>query len=184
MTQYNNLFLLRHMETQNNKSGIITGQGVVEIIYGNVPKVLFDEYDKIYCSTSLRCIQTVRHLANNEYITKRIIFDERLLERDMGRLTGMRREKAVEMYPDIFLNKKFNVFANPPDGESFEQFKKRISDFFIEKVKENADKKILICSHNQTLKMLRLIALDEVINNKSWSSFSFVNGQVVRCIKK
>lgn len=53
------IFFLRHFETKNNVNGILNGQSLEEPIFaGHCIEKCFP-FDIIYCSTALRCRQTV-----------------------------------------------------------------------------------------------------------------------------
>lgn len=180
MMSYNNIFLLRHLKTQNNELHIISGQSDSEIIEADCTKFDLSKFDEIYCSFSPRCKRTLEILGEQPVLSSYIKYDERLIERNMGKLEGIAKKRGEKIYPDLFREEAFNVFKTPPQGESYESFKKRVEDFYKEKLKLDKGLKILICSHNQTLKLLRLLILEEDITYLSWSAFSFNNGELVK----
>lgn len=49
------------------------------------------------------------------------------------------------------------MFEVPPQGEDYEHFKERVEDFYNESLCIDDDLNILICSHNQILRLLRLL---------------------------
>lgn len=179
MKLYNNIFFLRHLKTRNNDLCIISGQSDSEIIDTNCHFIDMSRFNKIYCSPSLRCVKTIELLGNNSNIVRNIVYDERLLERNMGNLEGMKKEKAEKKYSELFKEGVFNVFKTPPQGESYECFKKRITDFYNEFICRKGSNDILVCSHNQTLKLLRLLILKKDITYHSWIEYSFKNGEFV-----
>lgn len=183
MRLYNGVFLLRHLQTQNNNLHIISGQSDSPIINNNYLEINFSRFDKIYCSPSQRCVKTLKILGDHSIMTKKIIYDERLFERNMGSLEGMNKKECINKYPELFNKGIFNVFNTPPKGESYEYFKMRVMDFYNDNLYLNDKSNILICSHNQTLKLLRLLILKKNITYQSWAEFSFSNGQIVE-IKK
>lgn len=153
MTCYN-IYFLRHLKTKNNELQIISGQTDSDIICKDYPLLVQQTFDKIYCSPSPRCVKTLDVLVKD---AKGVIYDNRLVERYMGELENLTRKEAAEKYPNLFMNEKFDLFKMPPNGENYEDFKSRIEEFYNECIR--SDEKILVCSHNQTLKMLRLIVL-------------------------
>lgn len=97
----------------------------------------------------------------------------------MGKLEGMLKLEAEMVYPELFINGSFNVFRTPPQGESFGSFESRIYKFYNEILNTDEQLNVLICSHNQTLKLLRLLILKKDISYQSWSEYSFKNGKVI-----
>lgn len=178
MKPYCNIFFLRHLKTRNNDLHIISGQSDSEIVDENYAKEDFNKYDKIYCSPAVRCKKTIDLLACSAFCTDNIIYDERLLERGMGDLEGVSKKKIITDYLELFVNGSFDVFQTPPNGESFQSFKKRVNNFYLEIFNINMPLKILICSHNQTLKLLRLLILKKEITYQTWSDYSFKNGVI------
>lgn len=178
MKSYNNIFFLRHLKTQNNDLCIISGQSDSEIIQKKDLEIDLSRFDKIYCSTSERCIKTIELLRNK--LTKiDIIYDERLQERNMGLLEGMFKKNVEKKYSELFIEGSFKIFETPPQGESYKCFIERVKDFYIDFLSVNQGNKILICSHNQTLKLLRLLILEKDITYESWLEYSFENGKII-----
>lgn len=178
MKEYNNIFFLRHLKTSNNDLCIISGQRDSEITDVNRHFIDMSRFDKIYCSSSLRCVKTLELLGTQSYTVSDIVYDKRLLERNMGNLEGMKKEDAKKKYSELFNGGTFNVFSTPPQGESYECFKERITEFYNEYLCEKESNNILVCSHNQTLKLLRLLVLEKHITHHSWLEYSFQNGEL------
>ena len=178
MKLYCNIFFLRHLKTKNNILHIISGQSDSEIVSENYMKEDFNKFDRIYCSPAIRCKRTIDLLAYGPFGTDNIIYDERLLERNMGNLEGVSKKEIRTEYLDLFENGSFNVFKTPPNGENYECFKNRVNDFYSELSSINIPLKILVCSHKQTLKLLRLLILEKEITNQTWSEYSFKNGVI------
>lgn len=62
------IFFLRHFETKNNVNGILNGQSLEEpISAGHCIEKCFP-FDIIYCSTALRCRQTVEWIEGHNKI--------------------------------------------------------------------------------------------------------------------
>lgn len=172
-----NLYFLRHLQTQNNVAGIINGRnmGLPVLAFQNI--IGTKDMDIIYCSTALRCRQTIKCFIKTNHASA-IVHSDLLLERDMGRLEGMKRRDAIAEYPNLFTEGRFHVTDTPPDGESFIAFQKRAQTFcqnFIKKTKGN----ILVCSHNQFLKMLYFSFFQIPVTEESWKVKTFPFGQVV-----
>lgn len=178
MKSYNNIFFLRHLKTLNNDLCIISGQSDSEIMETNHHLIDMSRFDKIYCSPSMRCIKTIELLGNQSDTLSNIVYDKRLLERNMGKLEGMIKEEGEKKYSELFRDGVFNVFKTPPQGESYVCFKERVEEFYNDYLYVKGNNNILICSHNQTLKLLRLLILKKDISYYSWMEYSFRNGEL------
>ncbi len=178
MKSYNCIFLLRHLKTLNNDLHIFSGQSDSEIIKTDCLKIDLSRFNKIYCSPSQRCVKTIKVLGNQSDIISSIIYDKRLQERNMGSLEGMLKKEGKHIYSGLFRGENFDVFKTPPNGESFECFKERVKAFYDEILCSKQGNNILVCSHNQTLKLLRLFILEKNITYQSWAGYSFINGEL------
>lgn len=169
------IYFLRHFITNNNLNGKLNGQSLEEpICEGQNIKYDF-QIDMIYCSTALRCRQTVVWIAG----CNQIIFSEQLLERNLGILEGHLREEVTFQYPELFEKSSFNLFATPPGGESYIDFYKRASQFWNFCSGSN-NQNILICSHNQMLKMLYFLILEKTLTKQEWEQLKFPYGEIVK----
>ena len=171
------IYLLRHQKTYNNLKGIISGQSESTIIEGNInknQKYMISNINCIYSSPSKRCLDTLRNLTN-----MRPIIDDRLLERDMGIFEGKKKEEIMQKYPGYFKNKKFSVFMTPPEGEAYDIFYRRIFSFYEELIKD-VKEDILICGHNQALKVLKAILQSEEVTQEYWAETNFENGTIIK----
>lgn len=178
MTSYADVYFLRHLKTINNKLNIISGQMDSDVIQTNYLTINFSDFDRIYCSPLTRCKKTLEILGERTYDASKIIYDNRLSERNMGMLEGKLKNNEELSYPELFIEGSFDVFQTPPYGESFEVFYKRVRKFYNEIICVNLEKDILICAHNQTLKLLRLLIMQKEITYESWSECSFENGKL------
>lgn len=179
------IYILRHCRTSFNVDGRISGGEDVPILKGNVELPGENRQLKNYIiitSPLTRCLQTVRIFQkSNAEPAFDIISDSRLVERNMGDMTGHYRKDMLEKYPKYFFqNRKFNPLLTPPNGESFPEFSSRVSQFIVdlEKWLKECDKNIMICSHNQTLKMFYALAYREEVQ-EIWGKVNFANGKVV-----
>lgn len=173
-----NIFFLRHFKTNNNLNGIISGQSLEEPIIESFNIKCDIAFDKIFCSTARRCRETISiFCSNNKVDINTIIFTNELQERNMGILENQSRSEMIEKFPHCFYNNKFSFIETPPNGESFNAFANRVHSFYKKSVCKSSGN-ILICSHNQTLKMLNFIITGTTINDINWYTLSFPNGIV------
>lgn len=172
------IWLMRHLLTTDNKQGYISGQRDIDIdININVDdeKEMVDFSGDVYSSPLKRCGNTIKKKVNVPQ--KKVICDERLLERNMGIFEGKKRSDLIYQYSEYFVNKKFNVFLQPPAGETFVEFYERVASFYINII-ETRSKDILICSHNQTLKLLKCLIEKKEVSLDYWCGLNFSNGKI------
>lgn len=170
------IYLLRHLKTGNNASGRISGQSETVILKGQkiidengvVPRIQL-----VYTSPATRCLDTLKVAG----VKGTPIQDVRLLERNMGIFEGRIRNEIKAEYPEYFTFGKFDVFQTPPKGETFEEFYHRLYAFYDEKLTDK-EENILVCGHNQALKMLKAIIQHREITRTYWNIQNFENGKV------
>lgn len=176
-----NVYFLRHCITTNNANKIISGRQDSPIIDNGVAitEFLVENIDKtlIYCSSLPRCVQTVNNLCKEIKFTPDIIIDEKLNERDMGIWEGKKKVDIINLYPRFFKFGKFIPFITPPGGESYNHFIERVDAFSLLLKIHVPEKPILICSSNQTLKLL-YCALTHQAVHEIWYTSQFPNGKI------
>jgi len=121
--------------------------------------------DLIFCSTYYRTRQSAKIVA--EEIGIEPVFDERLIDTGNGIFSGRPMKEARE----FFQNKKDRFSVKAPEGESWNEVKKRIT-FLIKEIEEKyQDKTILIISHADPIWLLagylRGLSEKEMINQRS-----------------
>lgn len=173
------LFVLRHCKTLFNEENIVSGQTDCPLIDYSVDYSILSKESHlrsyILISSPLnRCVLTGKILQSQSKLQISSFIDSRIIERNMGILEGKKRSDLVKEYPDYFFNGHFKDYMTPPLGESYDDFRFRIASFssFIEKL--ILDSNIIVCSHNQSLRMLVAI-----INGEQYSVIpKFPNGIV------
>jgi broad specificity phosphatase PhoE len=175
-----NYFFLRHFETIYNRNRLLSGCEM-DIPVLKTSSISCDiRMDAVFCSDALRCRQTVAAFLDGNPAPA-VFFSNLLLERDLGILQGKSRAIAAKMYPSLFENGRLDVFSTPPEGESYAQFRRR-----TERAKawiaqnSNYTDNVLICSHNQFLKMLFFLLTGEPVEQSAWSRLTFPLGEIVR----
>lgn len=178
------IYFLRHAKTVNNQRGIISGRIDSPLLNYSVIKTSESDicFDVVYISTAKRCLDTLK-LGLQYFCYSEITETDLLLERDVGIIEGMTRNKAKKLYPDYFIGNKLDVNANLLNGESITDVKDRLIPL-VEMLTpfKYSQKKCLVCSHNQTLKILYAILLDKLINNEFWKAHDFENGVIIKII--
>ena len=174
------VYLIRHCKTENNGLGLVSGQSESTIVDYTVKSAyIFESAPYMYSSDSDRCRETILKFVDIYKFCKGTVkFDHRLRERGMGVFEGVDKKKLVASQPEYFPDGEyFNFLKTPPQGEPFSLFYERVSTFVeAEIMGKNQD--IVICSHNQTLRLLQLILQKKEITYDNFKSISFRNGEL------
>lgn len=174
-----NYFFLRHFETRSNHDYRLSGCEIGIPVLETHPISCEVAIDAIFCSTALRCRQTASVFLASHPV-QNVFYSNLLLERNLGLLQGKLRTEAVKEYPNIFEGNQLNVLATPPNGEDYVTFSQRAVEAknWIEQNSNNFCN-ILICSHNQFLKMLFILLNGKTISEVDWHSITFPFGEII-----
>lgn len=173
------LYVLRHCKTLFNKENIVSGQTDCPLLeysvdYSILSKESHSETYILISSPLSRCVLTGKILQSQSKLQISSSIDSRIIERNMGILEGKKRGELSKEYPDYFFNGHLKEYMTPPMGESYDDFKFRITAFSYYMEKLLLENNIIICSHNQALRMLT-----SIINGKQYESISnYPNGIV------
>ncbi len=155
------LLLIRHGESQGNAENIFQGQGewpLSELGRAQARCLAvrlaaeFESISAIYSSTLSRALETAYILA--QATGAPIIPDERLVEYDVGQLTGLTLEQVEQRFPEVGAAWKADhgEWVMPPGGETYDHFAKRVHDAFAEIIARHAeDDYVAVVSHGGTL---------------------------------
>ncbi len=174
------IYFLRHIKTTYNLENRISGSFDAEPLPDQA--LMFSEeysvhFHHVISSPLKRCRATVALLPSDSY--DELHFCDQLIERNVGILEGMPRDQAISEYPQLFCNGKLDVTATIPNGESVSEVSRRISSL-AEALSQVSDRiNVLVCSHNQTLKILYATLKGLPISNDYWRKINFPNGTVV-----
>lgn len=173
------IYILRHAVSENNLLKKISGRYEVDIISGQSIEGKYKDafFDKAYCSESKRCIDTIKLMRENSI--KEAIYTPILLERNMGLLENMGKKEAISNYPEYFVDGRIAVSAEIPDGETIYDVRQRVNELVKDIISESKDKNILICSHNQTLKVIYALIKNIEITDEYWRNVDFPNAEIV-----
>ena len=115
-------------------------------------KIKEKNIDYIYCSDILRARQTAKIVADViGFDSEKIIYDTRLRDINWGIFGGKHKDEAWAFYGGDKM-KKFDVPT--PQGETWNDCKKRMIDILQEIERNNENKNILIISHGDPLWLL------------------------------
>lgn len=173
------VYFLRHFKTKNNICNILNGRSIDEPIIEGHNLEIKESINVIFCSTALRCQQTIDFYKINN--RGKIIYLDQLLERDLGDMEGRSRTEMEKKFPQLFEDSVFKVFSTPPNGESYEKFNQRAIEFW-EYCSQLFTGNVLICSHNQMLKMLYFVIKNEFVTMDKWKKIKFPYGEILHIV--
>ena len=174
----NRYFILRHGQTpyqlkkekiiypKREKFPILLTKKGIEQIKKIAQRLRKERIDFIFSSDFPRTRQTAGIIAEELGIEK-INFDKRLKEINVGIYTGKSKKELNDDFPE-----NIRRFSKPlPRGESWNDLKKRMTDFLNSLEKKYKDKNILIISHGDPIWMLlgatKKMTNAEILKNKN-----------------
>ena len=176
------IYFMRHCKTELNIQGRISGIQESDLIKGaeiNKWEELQHNRLVILSSDLPRCRKTVELLVDKLEYVPEIHYCDLLRERNMGVFEGKRRSDMIEQYPEYFADQRFCYRLTPPEGESFEKFAQRADRVIKEELEQFHDCEVLVCAHNQILKLLWCILLNRSVETE-WRKIDFIGGTVTR----
>lgn len=148
-----------HGTTIDNEQNISSGWKDVELSELGIKqskelpsKIKNKKFDVVFCSDLKRAVKS----AEISFKDLKIKQDKRLRECNYGDFNG-KPSNIVEQMQEKCINKNF------PNGERYEDVKKRIEDFLNYLKKNYQDKNIAIVSHKAPQ-----LALEVILKNKTW----------------
>ena len=161
------VYLIRHAETVEEKgirntdenSQIINEKEILSVYGEEQSKKLSENkelknIDVIWTSSYTRAKATAKYIANNNNLC--INIDSSLNERKLGNLKElaefMKNKNTKDPSQEQLLDRKFKT----SDGESAEETKIRMTNFFDKILKEYEGKKIAVVSHGGSIKFFLL----------------------------
>jgi broad specificity phosphatase PhoE len=183
------IFLLRHGQDVDNAKGIMNGRynsPLTELgkkqAERAATKIAKEKMAAIFSSPLLRAKQTADIIAKKHGLAVQI--DERLLERDFGKLTGQPHAE-LKKYCKNTITVRNNIYIL--DGRGVERFQEvlRRAKSFINYLKENyPNKKIIIVCHNDIAKMIQAVVWQKDINDTLKNSPFLANASVTKLLLK
>ena len=150
------LILVRHGESEANANHILQGQTEGKLTKKGIEqakkvgKELKEKYkiDMVFCSPLKRTIETLNCILDEYPIEGEIFMSKLLMERDFGEYSEMETQLIdwEEMDKDNKINEELGI-------ESLANLKKR-SELFLEDLKLEDAKTVLVVSHSGPIKMM------------------------------
>ena len=166
------IIFLRHGEAINNTKRLLAGRtpGV------SLTEVGIDQAEKIgkflkpfnisaiYSSPIERAEKTAEIVAKHNSIDYKI--DERLIELDMGKFTGMPYDSIFEKHGNVFLKFYDGELEIAHNGvETFIQVKNRVLSMIDYVIKEHENKNVLLVTHMDPIKAMISTIMDANANS-------------------
>ena len=175
-----NIYLFRHGQTTYNRDKIhcgfkdapLTLLGVKQA--QKIAQLLKDvRLDIAYQSRLSRSKDTLAPVLESHPEIRKVITDDRMIERDYGDLSGQPHQKIISK----FGQKQFDIWHRsyntpPPNGESFADVEVRVKDFIkdLKKLYGDQNINIAISAHGNSIRLFRKIMEKASIKDTcSWS---------------
>ena len=151
-----NLYVIRHGETDWNRKGILLSLEDISlnkkgIEQANEAKEIVEnlDYDIVISSPLKRTFQTAKII--NEKKAKEIVFEERIIERNAGKLSGKNiTEEIFKDYWNVEKNIKYE------GAETIKEFLKRVFSFLEEIKVKYSNKNILLVTHKGVCRAIKV----------------------------
>ena len=153
-----------------NEKGIAQAKGVAQ-------KLKDLKFDKVFCSPLKRAKETCEIICNDN-----IIFDDRIIERDFGELTGKtKKDFDYAGFWNLSGKQDYN------GAETIKDVEKRVFNF-LDELKENKNENILVVAHSGIGRIM-MSYFYGVPENGDYLKFDISNGQAIlfdydRIVKK
>ena len=169
MKEGNIVYIFRHGQTYYNKNKIFTGWKDSKLTSKGIEQAkkisnqLKDKKIDVAIQTSLsRSKDTLKYVLRFHPECKKILTDDRIIERNYGSLSGKTHKHITEKFGEEQYQKwhrGYSIQNRPPKGECFEDVEKRVRKFiiwlkaYISKNKVN----IAISAHGNSIRLFRKI---------------------------
>ncbi len=163
------IYLFRHGQTTYNRDKKFTGLNDSKLTKNGkqnakgIAKQLKNKNFEIAIHTSLsRSKDTLKPTLKFHPECKTILEDDRMIERNYGKLSGKTHSNTIKQYGLKQFNKwhrGYSIKHRPPEGESFADVEKRVGSFikdlkkFMRKNKVN----VAISAHGNSIRLFRKI---------------------------
>ncbi len=155
------LYLIRHGKTKYNVSQRLTGwidssldkEGIENAL--EIREILKNKkIDVVVTSDLRRSIDTAKlsYLEENKEVNH--IIEPLIRERDYGLIAGKNKSKLKQKINRLYDLYHRSYYVPPPGGESFIMVEQRVKKFLIPFIKENINKRALISSHGNSLRVI------------------------------
>jgi len=161
------IYLFRHGETFYNEKGIFTGWKDAKLSPRGIKsakkiaiKLKKKKFEIAFYTRLSRSKDTLKEVLKFHPECKKLIMDDRMIERDYGVLDGTSHEdfmRKVGKGGYKIIHRGFNIKA--PKGESFAMVEKRVKSFVkdLKKIMKKENVNVAISSHGNSIRLFRKI---------------------------
>ncbi len=154
------LLLARHGDTRLNSARMFVGHTDAELsalgrrqVKRLRDRLAAERVDVIYSSDLKRAVATAETIASRHHLD--VITCPELREINYGKVEGLTFEEIKRLYPEVAeLCAEWNLQLEFPDGESFDEFKQRVSKFLDRLKQHTPEQTILIVAHGGPLRLM------------------------------
>ena len=171
------IIFLRHGQAENNTKRVLAGRrpGIPLTLVGQEQSEKIAKFLKpfkistIYSSPIERAQKTAEIVSQHHSLE--IKTDERLIELDMGKFTGMPYDEIFEKHGNVFLKFYDGDLEIAHNGvETFVEVKKRILDMVDFVIREHNDENVLCVTHMDPIKAM----ISSIMGLKANSLFELI----------
>lgn len=161
------IYLFRHGQSTFNRDGKFTGWKDPRLTELGIKqakivsrKLKSKKFGIAFHTRLIRSKQTLNEVLKFHAECKKIILDDRIIERNYGTLNGKTHESFIEKFGQEkydSIHRGFNV--PPPSGESFAMVEKRVKDFIgdLKKLIRKEQTNVAISAHGNSIRLFRKI---------------------------
>lgn len=156
-----NVYIVRHGQTDTNKTFAINGAGTnLPLNETGIKQVTalgdsfdIEKIDYVYASPLIRAKQTAEILDRGKHD---IIYDDRLKEIDYGNWDGKPAQELLAKYPEAFdeLGYFTENYTNFCSGESYQHLNERLMEFWQDLVHRHVNETVLLVFHGTASRAL------------------------------
>lgn len=161
------IYIFRHGETYFNERHIFTGLKDSKLTSKGIKQAkiiarkLKNKKIGIAIQTNLsRSKDSLKEVLKFHPECKKIITDDRVIERKYGKLEGLHHDTIIKKYGQKIFEQWHRGFnARPPGGESFSDVEKRVREFirYLKKLIQKEKTNVVISAHGNSIRLFRKI---------------------------
>ncbi len=153
--------LVRHCEVQKEYISCYNGHNNIGLSKDGeiqskelASKISNINFDAVFCSDLLRAKESVKYFSNLEDI----IYTDKLREKSWGKHEGLSFDEIIAQSEIEYID--FLQWIDALDGEPYQEYIKKVKEFFFEYLKSLQKENILIITHAGVIRAFLSIARD------------------------
>ena len=151
--------LLEEQKNVRDADITLTKEGVIQAKKTGEFLSKEEKFDICFSSPYMRTMQTAENIISKFDYDLRIFKDNRLREKEFGRLHGYKTEEIREKYPEEFADRERDgkYWYRLPRGENYPDVEARIHSFLDKLSRDYGGKNVLVVTHQVCYKMFRAL---------------------------